>query len=356
MLTHSITSNFTSCKKSKRVAGRARKFFIMLVVSVSTPEEFNDILQEVGSALTVVHFWATWAAQCLQMNVVLDELANKYLNIKFVKIEAESMPEISLQYNIAAVPTFILMKAAKEIDRINGANTSLLVTKVGQHTNTTVPVSLDSIQTPQETKEEVNSRIKKLLNSHKCMLFMKGVPDEPKCGFSRQLINILNDHNVDYGYFNILSDNEIRQGLKKYSDWPTYPQLYVDGEMLGGLDIVKDMIESGDFASMVPKKQNVNERIEKLLKSSKVLLFMKGSPDTPKCGFSKRTCEILNETGVAYATFDILADQEVRAGLKKYSDWPTYPQLYVDGQFIGGLDIIEEMYESNELITCLKGE
>ena len=73
------------------------------------------------------------------------------------------------------------------------------------------------------------------------MLFMKGEPDAPRCGFSRQIIGILNQTGVSYSHFDILSDNDIRQGLKKYSDWPTYPQLYVKSELIGGLDIVKEM-------------------------------------------------------------------------------------------------------------------
>lgn len=73
------------------------------------------------------------------------------------------------------------------------------------------------------------------------MLFMKGDPDAPRCGFSRQLIGILNDTGVQFKHFDVLSDEEIRQGLKKYSDWPTYPQLYVNSELLGGLDIIKEM-------------------------------------------------------------------------------------------------------------------
>ena len=75
------------------------------------------------------------------------------------------------------------------------------------------------------------------------MLFQKGTPTAPKCGFSRQAIELLTDANVSFGYFNILEDDEVRQGLKSYSDWPTYPQLYVRGELVGGLDILKEMSE-----------------------------------------------------------------------------------------------------------------
>ena len=76
------------------------------------------------------------------------------------------------------------------------------------------------------------------------MLFMKGTPSAPQCGFSRQLVSILRENSVRYGFFNILADDEVRQGLKEFSDWPTFPQLYLDGELVGGLDIVREEMES----------------------------------------------------------------------------------------------------------------
>jgi Grx4 family monothiol glutaredoxin len=79
------------------------------------------------------------------------------------------------------------------------------------------------------------------------MVFIKGSPSAPKCGFSRQLVTILNDLKVAFGSFDILEDDEVRQGLKEFSDWPTYPQVYVEGELLGGLDIVKEMVAAGEF-------------------------------------------------------------------------------------------------------------
>jgi Grx4 family monothiol glutaredoxin len=83
------------------------------------------------------------------------------------------------------------------------------------------------------------------------------------------------------------------------------------------------------------------------------MIFMKGDRNAPRCGFSKQLIQILNECGVAYETFDILSDEEVRQGLKTYSDWPTYPQVYVKGELQGGLDIIKEMKLSGELMGIL---
>ena len=86
------------------------------------------------------------------------------------------------------------------------------------------------------------------------------------------------------------------------------------------------------------------------------MLFMKGSPDAPKCGFSRQIVEILTSNNIPFASFDILTDETVRAGLKTYSDWPTFPQLYVTGEFVGGLDIIKEIAHGGDLKTQLGKE
>ena len=92
-----------------------------------------------------------------------------------------------------------------------------------------------------------------------------------------------------------------------------------------------------------------DERIESIVKANDVVLFMKGSTLFPQCGFSSRAVAILDHLGVKYETVDVLADQDIRQGIKSYSDWPTIPQLYVKGEFVGGSDIMMEMFESGEL-------
>ncbi len=92
-----------------------------------------------------------------------------------------------------------------------------------------------------------------------------------------------------------------------------------------------------------------HDRIDAMVKGSPVLLFMKGTPLFPQCGFSSRAVAILDHLGVSFDTVDVLQDPEIRQGIKDYSDWPTVPQLYVKGEFVGGSDIMMEMYEAGEL-------
>ena len=95
---------------------------------------------------------------------------------------------------------------------------------------------------------------------------------------------------------------------------------------------------------------NTRQRIESLVASSPVVVFMKGNKLMPQCGFSNNVCQILNALGVPFETFDVLSDPEIRQGIKEFSDWPTIPQVYVQGQFMGGSDILIEMYNSGELL------
>ena len=104
---------------------------------------------------------------------------------------------------------------------------------------------------------------------------------------------------------------------------------------------------------------DVQQRIVQLVKNNDILLFMKGSASFPMCGFSGRAIQILKACGVepkAIATVNVLEDQEIRQGIKDYSNWPTIPQLYIKGEFIGGSDIMMEMYESGELQQVINGE
>jgi monothiol glutaredoxin len=100
---------------------------------------------------------------------------------------------------------------------------------------------------------------------------------------------------------------------------------------------------------------DVQQRIRQQVGENPILLYMKGSPDFPQCGFSARAVAALNSIGLPFAYVNVLEDQEVREGIKQFSNWPTIPQLYVNGELIGGSDIVVEMYESGELKELLQG-
>lgn len=115
-------------------------------------------------------------------------------------------------------------------------------------------------------------------------------------GFSKKLIERLNALNADYQTFDILSDENVRQGLKEFSNWPTYPQVYLDGELVGGLDIVVESLDSGEL-QLPTKADNINERLKALINKAPIMIFMKGNREEPRCKFSAALMQIMAETG-----------------------------------------------------------
>ncbi|ORY03605.1 thioredoxin [Basidiobolus meristosporus CBS 931.73] len=224
-------------------------------IELQSDEQYAQLFTESKGKILVLNFWASWAAPCAQMNEVFAELASKCPNLLFIKVEAENFPDISEDYEIAAVPSFVFVQDGKILTRVEGANAPELSQTVENYTKSlslTNFTSSNGKPAEPEPKEDITVRLGQLIQQAPVMLFMKGEPAQPRCGFSRQLIEILRKNHVRFGYFDILSDEEVRQGLKEYSNWPTYPQLYVNGELVGGLDIVKELIETDEFTSMIP--------------------------------------------------------------------------------------------------------
>mmetsp|Transcript_11692 Transcript_11692/g.15060 ORF Transcript_11692/g.15060 Transcript_11692/m.15060 type:complete len:338 (+) Transcript_11692:13-1026(+) len=321
----------------------------------------ENATKELPKAKSILFFWATWhepSKQGGQMDVVFSELASQFLDISFIKVEAEASPTLSSKFDIEVVPTFIFLDEKNNItSKVEGVNPPEVATqaavlagvKNGEPTSAAVPLQ---------------ERLIQLTNASPVVLFMKGSTSDPKCKFSRQMVEILQEEKVQFGTFDILGDEEVRQGLKAFSNWPTYPQLYVKGELIGGIDVVKEMKESGnpliaelglEVSDSVLSNQEPSEnggietRLKKLIAKSKVMLFMKGDPTEPRCGFSRKIVQLLKDEGFVFSTFDILSDEEVRQGLKEFSNWPTFPQLYIDSEFIGGLDIVQDMKDAGEL-------
>ncbi len=367
----------------------------MTITELTTPPPTNT--------KTVLLFWTQWHADSSPSgstsklfetlhSTTTRSTSVSTSSINFYRIEAEQNPSLSTLYNISIVPTFVFinenndviqkiegMDDIENVSHVTNALQSLIQSKsppppssssssssAAATTTSTTKSYNDIVKTEEESpQEKLNAKLKTLIHSSTIMLFMKGTPTIPKCGFSRHAVELLTNSKLTFGSFDILSNEEVRQGLKVYSDWPTYPQLYVNGELIGGLDIMKEMNEEsdGDLASAfglssdnsntaeetITTVMTLDERLSKLINQSKVMLFMKGLPSQPRCGFSRQICTLLQNENITFDAFDILSDEEVRQGLKVYSDWPTYPQLYVDGELVGGLDIVKELVESGEL-------
>ncbi|PPR04812.1 hypothetical protein CVT24_007072 [Panaeolus cyanescens] len=237
-------------------------------VEVTSSAHFQDLLNADLNRVSIINFWAPWAAPCQQMNDVTRELAKKYPAALFLQVEAEEQSEIAESFDIEAVPSFIILRGHTLLDRISGADAAALTQSVAKHAtvpsyqplsktdnvpakaSAAVPAGLQTDE-KKETTEELNERLRKLMNQSKVVLFMKGSPETPRCGFSRKISALLQEQKVEFSHFDILTDESVRQGLKVLNDWPTFPQLIVKGELVGGLDIVQEMVDNGEFAELL---------------------------------------------------------------------------------------------------------
>ncbi|KAI9456790.1 glutaredoxin [Russula earlei] len=228
---------------------------------IESSSHLQDLLSEDLHRVSLLYFWAPWAEPCKQMAEVVTELSRKYPKLLSLQIEAESHNDISESFDIESVPSFIVLRGHTLLGRIVGADARALSETLAKHltsSESTTPLShSDRSPAPPlaaektETPEELESRLRQLMNSSKVVLFMKGSPDGPRCGFSRKICGLLRDNHIAYSHFDILTDESVRQGLKKLNDWPTYPQLIVKGEFVGGLDIVQEMASNGELQELV---------------------------------------------------------------------------------------------------------
>ncbi|KAL7927446.1 glutaredoxin [Trichoderma austrokoningii] len=234
------------------------------ITEIETEGQWQQVLSSAPpSTLLIASFHAPWAAPCAQMATVLSTLASEYPvteppSTKWVSINAEELSDISETYDVTAVPFLVLLRNGEVVETVSGSSAVKVRTAIEKHakkdsTATTDAGATNGVSKPAEVaeadpakaKEELFKRLGDLVKAAPVMLFMKGTPSAPQCGFSRQLVGILRDNSVKYGFFNILADDDVRQGLKEYAEWPTFPQLWIDGELVGGLDIVKEEL-SGD--------------------------------------------------------------------------------------------------------------
>ncbi|KAI5949264.1 GRX3 [Candida theae] len=239
----------------------------MGVIEIESEQQFTELTKSNDSKLIALYFHTPWAGPCKTMNQVYKTLAESKAqdpSVLFLSINADDLSEISELFDVSAVPYFILIRKQTILKELSGADPKEFIAALNQFSSSSDSqlasgssvngVSSASNGTPpvaatepvEETEEALNERLTKLTTAAPIMLFMKGSPSSPQCGFSRQLVAILREHQVRFGFFDILKDDSVRQGLKKFSDWPTFPQLYINGEFQGGLDIIKENLEEDD--------------------------------------------------------------------------------------------------------------
>lgn len=235
----------------------------MAIIQIESSDQFTHLTTTETNKLITIYFYATWASNCNETSEAFTNAANSTNDGLFLSIDADEQGDIAELFEIQSVPAFIFIRNGnilKEISSSDGKDFETafkqLISGASPHSTASPFAKTESNsdipdqsgagigeEEEEETEEQLNERLTQLTAAAPVMLFMKGTPSEPKCGFSRQMVGILREHQVRFGFFDILKDDAVRQGLKKFSDWPTFPQLYFNGELVGGLDIIKESLE-----------------------------------------------------------------------------------------------------------------
>lgn len=302
------------------------------VQSINDPFDLTSTTSSLPpTSLLVLYFHAPWAAPCAQMSEVLSALASTYApttppSIAFASVNAEDLPDIAEEHDVTAVPYFVLQRDGKTVDTLSGGDASKLREMVEKHANPDggrgagskrheIPPA-QTVTRPKEQPVTVDAKSSK----------SNGAPD----AISKQTDT---------------SDAPPAKNLSAYaptsSDHATAPE-YSSGQALPSDPAAPSSNDPTDPNS------EIHKRLSQLVKAAPAMLFMKGTPSAPQCGFSRQLVAILRENGVRYGFFNILADDEVRQGLKTFAEWPTFPQLWLGGELVGGLDIVKEELEGDK--------
>lgn len=212
---------------------------------VLTPDNIDSVISSESDNLVAVIFDAEFTNQKTIVEAAVSHLEKEISDPEFVlaTCDAEQHHEIATKFEIISLPSLALIKRGKPIKKSTDFEPSRLLSFLNQEMKS----STSSNQAKADTKDRLTLYIESLIKSANIMIFMKGKPTQPRCGFSKQLVELMARNNLSFESFDILENEEVRQGLKEYSNWPTYPQVYANGEFIGGLDILKQLDESGEL-------------------------------------------------------------------------------------------------------------
>lgn len=222
-------------------------------------------------------FVADWAGEaCTSANQILSASASKHAVPFTVVNEDSDSANLFDSMRIEVVPSVVAVKGGKEVGRVEGVDSKGIISLVDKYVNfkeaeaeakvesiNIKPATNDALSTTTNINAYSNEQIVALVNRHKLMLFIKGTPERPQCGFTGQLLRLLSDNgltaqNGHFSTFNILDDAALRAALKEWAQWPTYPQIYWKGELLGGLDILKEMFATGQMDAILEELKQGN--------------------------------------------------------------------------------------------------
>ena len=299
--------------------------------------------QKASDRCLAVLYWAEWHAPCSVLRDQMAEMAKVFPLVKFAWANADTAAELVDKLDVQQVPTLALFhphKAAPETIE-NPSPESL--SEIVEHQQEFYAKWFE------EERKKAYREIEDLVTQQpQFFMFIKGTPEQPKCKFTRKLLELFAPHGYRYKSFDILKDERIRQWLKFYSSWPTFPQVFLAGKFVGGVDIVSELVEAGEFDAMVPqpaKRLAPADEFKELLAQHKVLAILEGSADSQSTPASQKLAGLLKACSVTYTALDVLHRSDLLKALLG-SQLPSVPCLFVEGQLLGDLARVEALAQA----------
>ncbi|KAL4459496.1 hypothetical protein ABPG74_018109 [Tetrahymena malaccensis] len=319
---------------------------------ISQERDFNRITLNNFGKLIVITFYADWydhSVNYVEQIANLQELM-QIQDVVFCKCDAEKVPEVANKFQVSMVPTVVLTETRK--------------TTIKKFENEVPAVLFEQIEEANKTfknqfeneKERMYAKIKELLSQPGVLMFIKGTPQEPECKFTRELLGIIESLKIRFRYYDIIADIDMRHWLRHYNKWPTYPQIFIDGKLLGGLDVLKEHIAKNTLE--IPASCKISEpkeRLQQIIQEHKSILFMEGTPNDENLSEnSKKFINLLAQAGIRFSVFNLSIDCNLKDYLKEtYKS--TDPYFFAGKQYVGNLEVVIELSKKQELLQKVPG-
>lgn len=270
-------------------------------VEITNQEEFNKLRNSVKDKGVVVLCVAEWYEPCKVIKENVQEMVKIYKDLVFTWVDCDKFTDLVEKHGVDTAPTVLIFHPHNaDVSKIVNPSPEALNEEIEKQ-NEYYKVTLES------EKERVFTEIDVILSSFPLVCFIKGTPTEPKCKFTRRLLAHMTNLELTFKHFDILGDERIRQWLKVYSNWQTYPQVYINKKFVGGIDIIDGLIEENEFLDMVPKecrKQPPIDVFEQMLGSFDVVVIVHGQPSKDLEKESQQLLDLMDSNSVKYVTVD----------------------------------------------------
>lgn len=213
------------------------------MTAITSVAQFDAEVLAAKAVGVVVSYWGSWCEPSVEANAYFAKVAAEYEGVKFVTVDVDAAGDICEKNSIETVPFVAFYRPTASAQELAADVSGAKIGAYEQNLKSLYGAAKDR----RSAFESVDDYIKHLLSKDKVVIFITGTPSHPICGFTTKLVGLLAEKKVPYTYVDIMTDDELCNRLKAYSNWPTYPQIYVDGALVGGLDIVLELVKEGEF-------------------------------------------------------------------------------------------------------------